>query len=125
MVSVNAERCHFHGTETPLSDGKLEVGADSKAPQAKEVRQERGGHMSTNNQPADTEGNKKRNRRPKPQSKQAAASGSADRVRVRTKPLDQIDEDKIALAYWLLAKQIVENGNDDESNGALPAGVRK
>ncbi len=35
-------------------------------------------------------------------------------VRVRTKRLDQIDEDKIALAYWLLAKAIVENRSAQE-----------
>jgi hypothetical protein len=37
--------------------------------------------------------------------------GPANPIRVRTKRLDQIDGDKIALAYWLLAKQIVENGS--------------
>jgi len=31
---------------------------------------------------------------------------------VRTKRLDQIDQDKIALAYWLLAKQIAEDQSD-------------
>jgi len=31
---------------------------------------------------------------------------------VRTKRLDEIDADKIALAYWLLAKQIVEDESD-------------
>lgn len=81
--------------------------------------------MSTNNQPADPEGNEKRNHRPKRESERAAASGTASRVRVRTKPLDQIDEEKIALAYWLLAKQIVEKGNDGEADGAHPMGVRK
>lgn len=28
-------------------------------------------------------------------------------IRVRSKRLDQVDEDKIALAFWLLAKQMV------------------
>jgi hypothetical protein len=36
------------------------------------------------------------------------------RVRVRVKRLEQIDEDKIALAYWLLAKAIVENKSAQE-----------
>ena len=33
-------------------------------------------------------------------------------IRVRTKRLDEIDSDKIALAYWLLAKQVVANKSD-------------
>lgn len=31
------------------------------------------------------------------------------RVRVRSKPLSEIDETKLALAVWLMAKGIVEN----------------
>jgi hypothetical protein len=42
-----------------------------------------------------------------------AGSGPANPIRVRTKRLDEIESDKIALAYWLLAKQIVT----DESDG--------
>ena len=38
--------------------------------------------------------------------------GPANPIRVRTKRLDEIDSDKIALAYWLLAKQIVEDQSD-------------
>jgi hypothetical protein len=38
--------------------------------------------------------------------------GPANPIRVRTKRLDEIDSDKIALAYWLLAKQIVDNQSD-------------
>lgn len=30
------------------------------------------------------------------------------RIRVRSKRLDQLDESKLALALWLLAKQMVE-----------------
>lgn len=30
-------------------------------------------------------------------------------IRIRSKRLDELDEDKIALAYWLLAKQLVED----------------
>lgn len=33
----------------------------------------------------------------------------ANPIRIRTKRLDEIDSDKLALAYWLLAKQIAEN----------------
>jgi hypothetical protein len=38
--------------------------------------------------------------------------GPANPIRIRTKRLDEIDQDKIALAYWLLAKQIVEDQSD-------------
>jgi hypothetical protein len=30
------------------------------------------------------------------------------RIRVRSKRLDEIDETKLALAFWLMAKRIVE-----------------
>lgn len=36
------------------------------------------------------------------------------RVRVRSKRLDQIDETKLALAFWLMAKRLVED-EDAES----------
>jgi hypothetical protein len=32
-----------------------------------------------------------------------------NRIRVRSKRLDQVDEDKLSLAFWLLAKQLVED----------------
>ncbi len=32
-----------------------------------------------------------------------------NRIRVRGKRLDQVDETKLTLAYWLLAKQLVED----------------
>lgn len=35
--------------------------------------------------------------------------GPANPIRIRTKRLDEINSDKLALAYWLLAKQIAEN----------------
>lgn len=35
--------------------------------------------------------------------------GPENPIRIRTKRLDEIDSDKLALAYWLLAKQIAEN----------------
>ena len=34
------------------------------------------------------------------------------RTRVRSKRLDQLDESKLALAFWLLAKQIVGDGDN-------------
>jgi hypothetical protein len=40
--------------------------------------------------------------------------GPTNPIRVRTKRLDEIDSDKIALAYWLLAKQIVEDESDQQ-----------
>jgi hypothetical protein len=33
------------------------------------------------------------------------------RTRVRSKRLDQLDESKLALAFWLLAKQMVGDGD--------------
>lgn len=39
-----------------------------------------------------------------------------NRIRVRSKRLDQVDPTKIALAFWMLAQQMVE----DESDAAKP-----
>ena len=36
-----------------------------------------------------------------------------NRIRVRSKRLDQVDEDKLSLAFWLLAKQLVEDQSDE------------
>ncbi len=46
-----------------------------------------------------------------------------NRIRVRGKRLDQVDEDKIALAYWLLAKQLVEDQSEAAADGEGPAGA--
>lgn len=35
-----------------------------------------------------------------------------NRIRVRSKRLDQVDEDKLSLAFWLLAKKLVEDQTD-------------
>jgi hypothetical protein len=35
-----------------------------------------------------------------------------NRIRVRSKRLDQVDEAKLSLAFWLLAKQLVEDQTD-------------
>jgi hypothetical protein len=40
-----------------------------------------------------------------------------NRIRVRGKRLDQVDETKLTLAYWLLAKQMVS----DKTNPRLPS----
>lgn len=39
-----------------------------------------------------------------------ARRGAAKRLRVRTKRLDQLDESKLALALWLLAKDTLTDG---------------
>jgi hypothetical protein len=41
------------------------------------------------------------------------------RTRVRSKRLDQLDESKLALALWLLARQMVEA--DDSQPDRLPS----
>ena len=40
------------------------------------------------------------------------SSDTGNRIRVRGKRLDQVDESKLTLAYWLLAKKIVEDKTD-------------
>jgi hypothetical protein len=35
-----------------------------------------------------------------------------NRIRVRGKRLDQVDNTKLSLAYWLLAKQLLESRGD-------------
>jgi hypothetical protein len=40
------------------------------------------------------------------------STDNKNRIRVRGKRLDQVDSSKITLAYWLLAKQIVEDRTD-------------
>jgi hypothetical protein len=39
------------------------------------------------------------------------------RIRVRSKSIAEIDETKLALAFWLMAKRLVEE-EDDEGNPA-------
>lgn len=43
-----------------------------------------------------------RSKQPKPQK----------RLRVRSKRLDQIDETKLSLAFWLMAKRLVDEQDD-------------
>lgn len=38
-----------------------------------------------------------------------------ERIRVRSKSLAEIDETKLALAFWLMAKRMVEEEEDAES----------
>lgn len=42
----------------------------------------------------------------------------AKKIRVRSKRLDQVDEMKLALAWWLLAREIVEDRTS--RSGARP-----
>jgi len=42
------------------------------------------------------------------------------RIRVRSKALSQIDETKLALAFWLMAKRLVEEQDEAEA-GETPS----
>lgn len=42
------------------------------------------------------------------------------RIRVRGKRLDQVDVEKLTLAYWLLAKELVSN-QTEPNDAAVPA----
>jgi hypothetical protein len=44
-----------------------------------------------------------------------------NRIRVRSRRLDQLDEDKLSLAFWLLAKQLVEDQTDDPASPRNPS----
>ena len=46
-----------------------------------------------------------------------------NRLRVRSKRLDQVDQDKLSLAFWLLAKQLVEDQTDVASGNDGKPGV--
>lgn len=45
-----------------------------------------------------------------------------NRLRVRSRRLDQVNEDKLSLAFWLLAKQLVEDQTDEPSTPDEVAG---
>jgi len=45
--------------------------------------------------------------------KRSAPPLDGTRIRVRAKRLDQVDVEKLTLAYWLLAKEIVSDQTDD------------
>ncbi len=42
------------------------------------------------------------------------------RIRIRSKSLEQIDETKLSLALWLMAKRIVEEAEEDDPLDAEP-----
>ncbi len=46
-----------------------------------------------------------------------------NRIRVRTKRLDQVDEEKLTLAFWMLARAIVQDETDERE--LTEAEVRK
>lgn len=43
--------------------------------------------------------------------------GDGPRIRVRSKRLEQVDETKLALAFYLIAKQLVEDRTDNDAAG--------
>jgi hypothetical protein len=90
----------------------LEMRARDRACLSREVMQERGWAMATKARVVAADGDDKNDRTPPGVWNRGKGKGPVNPIRVRTKRLDQIDGDKIALAFWLLAKQIVENGSD-------------
>jgi hypothetical protein len=90
----------------------LEERALNRACLSKEVMQGRGWVMPTKTVITGGAGDDRNDRTPPGVWNRGAGKGPVNPIRVRTKRLDQIDGDKIALAFWLLAKQIVENGSD-------------
>ena len=52
----------------------------------------------------------------KRKTRRTTAPPGGNRIRVRGKRLDEIDETKLSLAYWLLAKRLV----DDRTDPRLP-----
>lgn len=51
-------------------------------------------------------------RQPAQPRRRRSGADSGNRIRVRGKRLDQVDNTKLALAYWLLAKRLVEDKTD-------------
>lgn len=45
----------------------------------------------------------------------------AKRIRVRSKRLDQVDESKLALALWLLARGMVEDKTSTPAGDHVPS----
>lgn len=56
-----------------------------------------------------------------------AAQTPTGTIRLRAKPLDQVDEEKLMLAFWMLAKKIVEDRTSGEelTREAVVAEARK
>jgi len=56
-------------------------------------------------------------------------SRPADRqLRVRARPLDEVDESKLALALWLMAKRLIEERQQADANDSpddVPASGRR
>lgn len=53
----------------------------------------------------------RKNKGPRPR-RQPARPLEGNRIRVRTKRLDQVDESKLTLAFWLLSKQLTVDKSD-------------
>lgn len=66
---------------------------------------------------------KKRNSNGHRRRESAKSVGHHNPIRVRGRRLDQVNEDKLTLAYWLLAKQLVEEKKD--LSGLTEDAVRK
>lgn len=49
----------------------------------------------------------------------------AKQIRVRSKRLDQVDESKLALALWLLARGMVEDKTSTPASDHVPSGVQR
>jgi hypothetical protein len=47
-----------------------------------------------------------------------AGASASPRIRVRAKPLDKVDEGKLALAFYLIAKQLIEDRTDASAGAA-------
>lgn len=54
------------------------------------------------------------------QAKSGSSTDRERRVRVRSKPLAEIDEAKLALAVFLMAKRLVEDRTDKPAQPAAP-----
>jgi hypothetical protein len=69
--------------------------------------------MANNKNSQPRGGNSRRHQQPVGVWNRGLKSGPVNPIRVRTKRLDEISGDKIALAYWLLSKQLVRDGSDE------------
>jgi hypothetical protein len=47
------------------------------------------------------------------------------RTRVRSKRLDQLDESKLALALWLLAKETISDSSDHDRHSTSPRKLKQ
>lgn len=57
------------------------------------------------------------------QAKSGSSTDKERRIRVRSRPLAEIDETKLALAVFLMAKRLVEDRTDAQAS-SLPEPIR-